>query len=110
MELTEYIRKPFIVEAVEITKENIEEVAVYVGDVVYDENDEPMFIDVDKQLVPGVTRAYIGFFMTKMGDHIRCYSRRVFFDQFTMLNDDIQKWVDFLEKQNPERRVNASGR
>lgn len=104
MELTEYIRKPFIVEAIEITEENVEDVAVYIGDVVYDDNDKVMFIDVDKNLVPGVNRVYLGFYMTRMGDHIRCYSRRVFFDQFTMLNDDIQKWVDFLEKTTPGKK------
>lgn len=101
MELTPYIRKPFIVEAVEITEENVEDVAVFIGEVVYDNNDEVMYIDVDKNLMPGIPRVFLGFFMTKMGDHYRCYSRRVFYQQFTMLNDDIQKWVDFLEKTTP---------
>lgn len=110
MELTEYIRKPFIVEAVEITKENVEDVAAYVGEVVYDEDDKPMYIESDRQLMPGIPRVYLGFYMTRMGDNIRCYSRRVFFEQFTMLNDDIQKWVDFLEKTTPGRKNNGQGR
>ena len=100
MDFNEFVRKPFIVEAMEITKDNIVEVAKYVGDI--EENaDGSMFIRVDKNLVPNVTRVYPGFYMTRMGDYIRCYSRRVFFDQFTPLTGDIQKWVTFLEKTTP---------
>jgi hypothetical protein len=100
MDFNEFVRKPFIVEAMEITKDNITEVAKYIGDI--EENDDgSRFIRVDKNLVPNVTRVYPGFYMTRMGDYIRCYSRRVFFEQFTPLTGDIQKWVSFLEKTTP---------
>jgi hypothetical protein len=100
MEFNEFVRKPFIVEAMEITKENIVEVAKYIGDIEENE-DGSRFIKVDSNLVPNVTRVYPGFYMTRMGDYIRCYSRRVFFEQFTPLTGDIQKWVSFLEKTTP---------
>lgn len=100
MDFNEFVRKPFIVEAMEITKDNIEEVAKFIGDI--EENaDGSKFIRVDKNLVPNVTRVFPGFYMTRMGDYIRCYSRRVFFEQFTPLTGDIQKWVTFLEKTTP---------
>ncbi len=100
MDFHEFVRKPFIVEAMEITKDNIGEVAKFIGDVEVNE-DGSKFIRVDKNLVPNVTRVYPGFYMTRMGDYIRCYSRRVFFEQFTPLTGDIQKWVTFLEKTTP---------
>lgn len=100
MDFNEFVRKPFIVEAMEITKENITEVSKYIGDIEVNE-DGSKFIRVDKNLVPNVTRVYPGFYMTRMGDYIRCYSRRVFFEQFTPLTGDIQKWVTFLEKTTP---------
>ena len=100
MDFNEFVRKPFIVEAMEITKENITEVAKYIGDIE-ETDDGQKFIRVDKNLVPNVTRVYPGFYMTRMGDYIRCYSRRVFFEQFTPLTGDIQKWVTFLEKTTP---------
>jgi hypothetical protein len=105
MEFIEFVRKPFVVEALEITEENIAEVAKYVGDV--EENDDgTRFIRVDRSLVPNVTRVYPGYFMTRMGDYVRCYSRRVFFEQFTPLTGDIRKWVVFLEKTTPTPRKN----
>jgi hypothetical protein len=100
MDFNEFVRKPFIVEAMEITRDNITEVAKYIGDVEESE-DGSKFIRVDHKLVPNVTRVYPGFYMTRMGDYIRCYSRRVFFEQFTPLTGDIQKWVTFLEKTTP---------
>jgi hypothetical protein len=33
MEFTQYVRKPFVVEAVEVTVENMAEVAKYVGEM-----------------------------------------------------------------------------
>lgn len=103
MEFTEYVRKPFKIEAIEITEENISEVAQYVGDLDETEDGTP-FIRVDRSLVPGIPRVYLGFFMTRMGDYTRCYSRRVFFEQFVQNTQDIQKWVDFLDKTTPGRR------
>ena len=98
MEMTKYARKPFLVDAVEITKDNIEEVAKHVGDVRSKDDGTP-YILVDRRLVPNVTRVYIGFYMTKMGDNVRCYSKKVFNEQFVQNTDDIQKWVDFLGKK-----------
>lgn len=95
MELTEYVRKPFVVEAVEITEENISEIAGYVGELKQKE-DGTSFISVDRRLVPNIFRVYPGFYMTRMGDHIRCYSRKVFNEQFTGMTPEIKVWVDFM--------------
>lgn len=80
MELKNYIRKPFTVEAIEITAENIEEVASFVGEVRV--KDGVPFIAINRRLVPNINRANIGWYFTKLGDNYRCYSAKVFTEQF----------------------------
>ncbi len=86
MEFTTFVRKPFSVEAVEVTAENIAEVAKYVGDL-REEDDGTQYILVDRRLVPNIARVYAGFYMTKMGKNVRCYSRKIFNDQFVSSTD-----------------------
>lgn len=99
MDFTTFVRKPFVVEAVEITEDNIEEVAKYIGDI-REREDGTKYILVDTRLVPNVERVYTGFFMTKMGENVRCYSKKIFREQFTEKTDEIQPWLDFMESQN----------
>jgi hypothetical protein len=104
MEFTEYIRKPFTVQAIEITRENIEECAKFIGDVREMEDGRP-YILVDSRLVPNLERVFPGYFMTKMGDNVRCYSKRVFNDQFVAADDNIAAWVAYL---NGEQAISTS--
>lgn len=98
MEFTTFVRKPFVVQAIEITAENINEVAKYIGDV-REREDGTQYILVDRRLVPNVFKVYPGFFMTKMGENIRCYSRKIFKEQFVEQDETIQPWIEFMEKQ-----------
>jgi hypothetical protein len=95
MEFNQFVRKPFVVEAIEVTEENIEEIAKYVGEL-RERDDGTPFIYVDRRLVPNIFRVYPGFWMTRMGDNIRCYSRKVFLEQFTEMTPNINSWVEFL--------------
>jgi len=95
MDFATFVRKPFVVEAVEVTTENIAEVAKYVGDLREKEDGTP-YILVDRRLVPNVYRVYPGFFMTKMGENVRCYSKKIFKEQFMSQTDEIKPWVDFM--------------
>jgi hypothetical protein len=95
VQFTTFVRKPFIVDAVEVTAMNIGEVAKYVGDLREKEDGTP-YILVDRRLVPNVDRVYPGFYMTKMGENVRCYSRKIFRDQFTAQNSEIKPWVDYM--------------
>lgn len=97
MEFATYVRKPFGVQAVEVTAENIAEVAKYVGDLREKEDGTP-YILVDRRLVPNVFRVYPGFFMTKMGENVRCYSRKIFREQFMPMSDEITPWFEYVEK------------
>jgi hypothetical protein len=89
MQFNTYTRKPFIVEAVEITEENILEIAEFVG-TVRKKEDGTSYIQVDRRLIPNVYRVYPGFFMTRMGDNVRCYSPKIFNDQFDMIDSSIE--------------------
>jgi hypothetical protein len=81
MDFIAHRRKPFYVEAAEITEDNLEAAAGLIGDVVVGE-DGTRHIKVDKRLVPNIHRAYVGWWVTRMGDNIRCYSPRIFHEQF----------------------------
>lgn len=80
MKFDNYIRKPFTVEAVEITRENIDDVAELIGEAR--EKDGVPFIAINRRLVPNIHRAYLGWFVTKLGDNFRCYSPKVFRAEF----------------------------
>ena len=88
MEMTEFIRKPFVIEAVQITNENIDEVAKEIGFLSKTDNGEK-FIIVDRNTVPVVRHVYIGYWMTRYGHRIRCYTPRSFLNQFIPLTDKV---------------------
>lgn len=88
MDFTTFVRKPFIVEAVQITTENIAEVAKFVG-TLRNEDEKP-YIQVDRRLVPNVFKVHPGFWMTKMGENIRCYSEHIFRAQFMQMGPDLE--------------------
>lgn len=87
MDFKTYTRKPFLVEAIEITTENIEDCAQYIGDVRQKE-DGTKYILVDRRLVTNVSKVYPGFFMTKMGENVRCYSKKIFMEQFELAAEE----------------------
>lgn len=108
MEFTQFLRKPFVIEAIEVTKENIEDIAEFVGTLQHKEDGTP-YIAVNRRMVPNVFRVYPGFWMTKMGENIRCYSKKVFVQQFVELTEDMTAWVDYLngEEDAPEEVPDA---
>jgi len=79
MEYTHYIRRPFEVDAVEITEDNMAEIAKLVGEVKT--KDGATFIQLDRRVIPNVTRAYVGWFLTKLDANYRCYSPAIFHEQ-----------------------------
>lgn len=101
LEYSTFVRKPFTVEAVEVTDENIEEIAQFCGTLREKENGQK-FIQVDRRLVPNVFRIYPGFWMTKMDDNVRCYSRRIFTEQFARNNPEIENFVKFMNNDERE--------
>lgn len=107
MDTTTFVRKPFLVEAVEITAENIAEIAELVGELKEKPDGTP-YIQANRKLVPNSFMVYPGFYMTKMDDNIRCYSRRVFNEQFVQTNPEIEEWVNSLTETEDKETVSAS--
>lgn len=103
MEYTTFVRKPFTVEAVKITRENIEEIGGLIGTVLYKRGNGEPYIRVNLRIVPNVPQVYLGFYMTRMGDNIRCYSGKVFDQQFVQDSPEIQEWVRFLNGPEVEQ-------
>lgn len=111
-EFTNYARKPFTVEAVEITEENLADIAntFHIGDVKETDSGKPCrpYILVDRRVVPNIFRVYPGFFMTRLGDQIRCYSPKIFREQFTVATTEIMSWVDFMNNGGVENSRTAT--
>lgn len=93
----QYVRTPFSVEATIITEDNIEEVAKLVG-TVRTKNGEK-YIALDRRIVPNISRAYLGWYVTRLGDNFRCYSPKVFVEQFEPMNETMVVCFDFNEAQ-----------
>lgn len=101
MEFAEYVRKPFVVSAIEVTEENIAELAELVGELKTKE-DGTVFIQVNRRLVPNVFRVFPGYWVTKMGDNVRCYTRKIFTDQFVAQTDELEAYVGLINESSSE--------
>ena len=87
MELQQFIRKPFKIQAVMITEDNIEEVAGLIGELK-SENGEP-YILLNRRIVPNIKRAFVGYYLTLLGDNYRVYAPKVFQKEFIEHSDVI---------------------
>lgn len=81
MDFTTFIRRPFKVEAIEVTDENFDQIAELTGTVT-ENNDGVKCIDTDRKIVQNVFRIYVGFWVTKMGENLRGYSAKTFNEMF----------------------------
>lgn len=87
MEFTTFVRRPFMVDAVEVTLTNIQEVADLIGELKI-QGSTP-YIAVNRRIVPVVPKVFIGWYMTRFGDEYRCYPKSKFLNQFTEHRDVI---------------------
>ena len=90
MEFSSFVRRPFLVEAVQITEENIHELAKLIGEVKY--KDGAPYIALDRRVIPNIRRAYIGWWFTKLDDNLRCYSGKVFEQEFAAYTEEWAAW------------------
>lgn len=98
-----YVRSPFRVKAVQITPENMEEVAALVGQVRVFKGEK--YISLDRRIVPNVTRAYVGWYLTVLGDNLRCYNPELFASQFLKTDGGNIVTFDFVD--DDENTVNV---
>lgn len=99
LQYEEYVRKPYVLKAVQITHQNIEEIAPMIGSLQHKKGGRP-FIEVDRQRVPVLTKVYVGYYMTIKGTSIRCYSPRTFREEFVQNEPAIQVWVDWMANED----------
>jgi len=101
METTKFVRKPFIVEAIQITEDNMEQLAEKIG-TINTKPDGTRYIQVDRKLVPSIFRVYPGFWMTTIGKNIRCYAPHIFEEQFVKADESVVGWVDYINGAGEE--------
>lgn len=107
MDFTTFVRKPFTVEAVEITTENIAEIAEHVGTLRFE--DGHPYIEVNRHKVPNVVKVHPGYFMTTLNKQVRCYSGHVFKKEFTELTPGLERIVNQFDGK-PEDVFPEEGR
>jgi len=93
MQFDRFIRKPFSVEALQISYDNIEQIAGLLGELK--EKDGEKWIAIDRRLVPNIRKAYVGWWVTKMDENYRAYSPKVFEKEFMNYSDD---WAAYLSE------------
>jgi len=82
-EKVDYVRKPFAVKVVEVTVANMEEVnEQYKLGTMERKDDGTPFIALPTKKGSGNFRVFPGYFVVEMGRNVRCFSRKIFFDQF----------------------------
>lgn len=80
MEFNQFVRRPFAVEALEITKDNLQEVADLIGRT--ETKGGVTYIVPDRRIVPNISKVYVGWWLTRLGENYRCYASKVFKTQF----------------------------
>lgn len=88
MQVSNYIRKPFGVEAVQVTKENMSEVATWChGEIHSEEGDTRgsfVHVRVHNPMNDRQTRAYVGDWVLYAGKGFKVYTNKAFNNSFDL--------------------------
>lgn len=87
LQTEKYSRKPFDVEAVQVTEENIDTVAKWCGGEVRSDNHKNrtvryIYLEVNKVFSERQKKALIGDYVLKNGKSFKCYMAKAFRDCF----------------------------
>lgn len=83
-----YARRPFYVDVVEVTEENMTEVAEWCGGKVRDDKDEPFIkVRVRRPLHDRQTMAFVGDMVLKAGTGFKVYTAEAFEKNFEELSE-----------------------
>lgn len=99
MEFSQFVRRPFAVEAVQINVDNLHDVADLIGKVQTESG--VTFIALDRRIIPNINRAYVGWWLTRLGNEYRCYANKVFKKQFI----EHEEVIAFSFADDPEDEV-----
>jgi hypothetical protein len=98
IEFTPYIRKPYRVDALKVTGNNIHVVAELIEGTVETAQDGKTFIRTHRKVVKNVDNIWPGFFLTKVRKKTLAYPSRLFYRNYVEPTEDVEDFVVFLEK------------
>jgi len=98
-DFVEHIRKPFSVFAVRVTKQNMADIAPFVGEI--EVLDGKKYIQADRHKCQSSLKVWPGYYVTKHGKKVRVFSRKAFEEQFHPMGDDVAPWVEYLNGAPP---------
>jgi len=95
MQTKKYARKPFYVEAVQVTSENMAEVTAWAGGEIQEDQPRPghnnpskfIFINVERALNERQTKAYVGDWVLKAGPGFKVYTNKAFLSSFEVVEE-----------------------
>jgi hypothetical protein len=96
LDFSVFVRRPYAVEAVEVTEENFDMIAEMTGTKKV-KQDGTVYIETDRHLVPNVFRIYPGFLLTRMDGNLRAYSARTFEGMFCENTPELREIMANLE-------------
>lgn len=114
LQIEEYYRKPFVVKAVEVTAENMEQVAKWckgeVRTAVEEEGSTSTVryikVDVKRPLNEKQTQAYVGDMVLRAGSGFKVYTPKAFNQAFDKKVKDMMKVVgNMITREVEEDRV-----
>lgn len=98
MEITRYIRKPFYVEAIQVTPENLEDVAIWCHGQVFDKEETYVKVPVKRPHSVRQTFAYIGDWVLKSEQNFKVYTTGSFEKNFHADTYQEERFEEILKK------------
>jgi hypothetical protein len=88
IETSKYVRKPFYVDAVQVSAENMNDVAAWCsGDIQASDKSKFIKVDVAKPISERQTMAFAGDWILSAGPGFKVYTNRAFQNSFEAVND-----------------------
>jgi hypothetical protein len=101
-----FVRKPFVVEGVEVTAENLEEVAAWCGGEVRTSSgrrgyrvQQYLKVPVKNPLNDRQTRAYVGDWVLSAGTGFKVYTQKAFSSNFDEQTDRVFEVLDRMDER-----------
>jgi len=107
LETSQYVRKPFNIDAVRVTAENIQEVARWVDSEVRNDQRDGQYVKVrvhnprnEKQ-----TKAYVGDWVLYAGTGYKVYTNKAFLKDFDKVSDETKMVDPDAKRRNADTEV-----
>lgn len=90
LETTRYVRKPFFIDAVQVTEANIADVAAWVEGDVRTDSDKKKYVKVRvyRPMTDRQTKAYVGDWVLYAGTGYKVYTPKAFAESFELASGE----------------------